>query len=432
MSLFDDTPLHHNHRLVGLLPSYTLGPIVNKPSNMMHSRYKALLLLLTGLFGTAIAVIPPGAYPGSVHDSYNNNNNNKHNHKNTSNSPKKSWSSMLTVDPTKILSHLIQRGGLVLPKDAAKHWEVARQVLSVQAAELNVVSKELILYNFTIGLDQNTPALRIGRAGVTWDSYLRPTLDIVVDDVDVLIEFTNVMLTENNWNEIQDMGFPPDISVDHKSRNSKAVSDDENSFIRFHKIHLKGTFTVRITSRPLDGKEIGTMTLNLKELQSLSKEIQRSSDRNLQLTGRAGCSPRELSEIVQHFLDQKVRAFVKARVSELATDPKAAIQKSGDLIHRASDNVLDYVKKAGRLKEHDLEQAATKRLESWGVPDPSAAFNSLKERTLYAVGRLNVTAVRDQVNKEAAATMESLQEMRESLKNPDKRDDETDFVFADW
>jgi hypothetical protein len=341
---------------------------------------------------------------------------------------------MLTVDPAKILSHLVNRGGLVLPKDASKQIEIIRKCLNVEQAELNVLSKELVLYNFTIGLDQHLPALRLKKAQVKWDSYLRPTLEILVEDVSALVEFTNLMLTENNWNEIQATGFPPSISSDQpNSKKAEANEhDDDASFIRFHKIDLKGTCTVRVTSRPLGNKEIGTLTLDLKELRGLTREIQALSDNHLQKTGRAGCSPEELSRAIQKYFEQKIKQFVKDRVEKLSKDPQNALRQAETAVGRASGSVVDYVQQASRAKSNELQEAATERLTNWGIPNPSAAFTVIKERALYEVQKINVTAVREHINQEAAHVLESLQEMRDSLKKLDQREDETEFVFADW
>jgi hypothetical protein len=247
-----------------------------------------------------------------------------------------------------------------------------------------------------------------------------------------------LMLTENNWNEIQAAGFPPTILLDRYSsskdsrRSSQHASDDDAAFLRFHKMEFQGSCTVRITSRPLSNKEIGTMTLDLKQLKGLSQEIQALSDEHLQRSGRSGCSPEELSRAIQQYFDRSVREFVKARVEQLAKDPKAALKQAEHFVGRASEGVLDYVQQAGRAKSNELQQTATERLKSWGVPNPSSTLTAIKERTLYGVVKLNITAVREHVNREAANVLESLQEMRDSLKNLDQREDETEFVFADW
>ncbi|GKZ01470.1 hypothetical protein MPSEU_001097600 [Mayamaea pseudoterrestris] len=418
---------------------------------MQQTNRNAILLLCFWLsYGFTAAVITPGHHLDRVHDSTSSSKSTTKRHAEgsrgrTSNekSQRKPWSSMLTVDPAKILSHLVNRGGLVLPRDAAKQFEVARQCMAVDQAELNVLSRELNLYNFTIGLDSTLPALRVAKAQVKWDSYLRPTLDILVEDVSVQVEFTNLLLTENNWNDIRAAGFPPSVLMDRdgaeksssSSKPPKAAPNehlDDAAFVRFHNIDLKGTCTVRVTSRPLGNKEIGTMTLDFKELRGLSKEIQALSDRNLQRIGRAGCSPDELSRVIQQFFDRKIRLFIQRRVEELSKDPKAALRQAEDVVIRAGDSVVGYVKDAGLLKSNELQQAATERLKHWGIPNPTTAFAAIKERALYGVQKINVTAVRDHVNKEAASVIESLDQMRDSLKNLDQREDETEFVFADW
>ena len=59
---------------------------------------------------------------------------------------------MLSVDPSKILSTLVKRGGLLIPDSVEKEIDALKQVLHVEEAELNLIEKQLILYNFTIAL----------------------------------------------------------------------------------------------------------------------------------------------------------------------------------------------------------------------------------------------------------------------------------------
>lgn len=131
------------------------------------------------------------------------------------------WSSKLTtVDPSKMVSLMIRYGGLVLPDSTEKDIAVLRQVCSADCVKLNIVEKKLAIYNFTVhlpedkvkydqrrsedrgnGNDENDRrcCLRIGRVYLHWDSYLRPCVDIEVDNVTVIVEFLNVMLTHHNW-----------------------------------------------------------------------------------------------------------------------------------------------------------------------------------------------------------------------------------------
>jgi len=115
---------------------------------------------------------------------------------------KKKWSSLLTVDPSKMVSIMAKHGGLVLPKHIVeKDLKVLSNTCHVDEVLLNVVERRLQLRNFTLYVEGNRDdvALRVGRMYVQWDSYLRPCLSIEVDDVDINIEFLNIVLTRSNW-----------------------------------------------------------------------------------------------------------------------------------------------------------------------------------------------------------------------------------------
>jgi len=112
----------------------------------------------------------------------------------------KKWSSFFTVDPSKILSVLVNRGGLLIPKSVEKELMALVNVMHVGEAGLNLVERQLLLKNFTVRVPGcNRESLRVGRVRVTWDSYTKPCVDIQVEDVGVLVEFTNLLLTRNNW-----------------------------------------------------------------------------------------------------------------------------------------------------------------------------------------------------------------------------------------
>ena len=117
------------------------------------------------------------------------------------------WSSsMLDVDPSKIISLMIKHGGLFLPESSKKDLDGLAQVCRVESVKLNILERKLELKNLIVALpegkgknDTREEALRIGRAVLRWDSYLKPCLEIEVEDVTIVVEFFNVLLTQNNW-----------------------------------------------------------------------------------------------------------------------------------------------------------------------------------------------------------------------------------------
>jgi hypothetical protein len=111
----------------------------------------------------------------------------------------KKWSSMLEVDPSKIISLMMRHGGLLIPKSAEKDLEVFSKVCHADGVKLNVIERKLLVENFTVHLPGKEDALKVGRVFLRWDSYRKPCIEIEVDDVAITVEFLNVMLTKNNW-----------------------------------------------------------------------------------------------------------------------------------------------------------------------------------------------------------------------------------------
>jgi hypothetical protein len=114
----------------------------------------------------------------------------------------KSWSSMLTVDPSNIISLMIKHGNLLVSKSIDADLKLLSKFCHSGECQVNVVEKQLLIRDFSVRLPRSAAgqeALRIGRIVLRWNSYLRPCVEVEVDDVDVLVEFLNVLLTRNNW-----------------------------------------------------------------------------------------------------------------------------------------------------------------------------------------------------------------------------------------
>eukprot|EP00978_Attheya_sp_CCMP212_P025631 scaffold82814_cov52-Attheya_sp.AAC.3 len=111
-------------------------------------------------------------------------------------------SSLLRIDPSRIISTMIKKGGLVLDKSTRKDLMILDQVSSARSTYLDVYNKELEVRNWTVTPPNSrdaVPSLRVGRIFIKWDSYLRPCVDIQIEDVDIMVEFSNLRLTQSNW-----------------------------------------------------------------------------------------------------------------------------------------------------------------------------------------------------------------------------------------
>jgi len=116
----------------------------------------------------------------------------------------RSGSSYFRVDPQQILSTLYKHGGFILPETLDHDLNIIRTVCRCETVWLDVVNRELEVLNFTVSVPEGRRqgdgiALRVGRLYVTWDSYIRPCIQLEVDDVEIIVEFLNFVLTSNNW-----------------------------------------------------------------------------------------------------------------------------------------------------------------------------------------------------------------------------------------
>lgn len=113
--------------------------------------------------------------------------------------------SLLKIDPSGIMKAITKYGKMVLPEAFEHDLRVLETVCKCDLSSLDVVNQELEILNLTVYLpdDRNegnkNVALRVGRLFIKWNSYLQPCLDIELEDVDAIVEFTNLMLTNTNW-----------------------------------------------------------------------------------------------------------------------------------------------------------------------------------------------------------------------------------------
>lgn len=107
----------------------------------------------------------------------------------------KSWSSFVEVDPSKLLTILVQKTGLIVTGEEKK----IAHLIKCDEAKLNVGTGAILIKNLSVALPGSPPSLKIGKIHVSWDSYVHPCLEIEVEDVDITVSFNNVFLTKNNW-----------------------------------------------------------------------------------------------------------------------------------------------------------------------------------------------------------------------------------------
>ena len=174
----------------------TKNPLNNSDSDTTKKfktmfRYYILLLTLVLLISSFV-VVDTSIFPWKS--------NNKKTYSTNDDVTAASWRSMLTVDPSNIVNLMVKHGGLVVSKSIDQDIKLLSEVCHAQEVQLNVMERKLVIHNFSIRFPSaENDALKIGKVLLMWDSYRKPCVEIQVDDVEVLVEFFNLILTKSNW-----------------------------------------------------------------------------------------------------------------------------------------------------------------------------------------------------------------------------------------
>lgn len=208
--------------------------------------------------------------------------------------------------------------------------------------------------------------------------FIQPCVDIEVEDVGVLVEFTNLKLTESNWNELEDAGFPPAMEYYDAEEGKSAES---STFLRIGSIVLSGNVRLSISSRPLN-KPIATIAYGLDTLNDLNNEIVQISETNA-VTGRRGCKTDDLYIIMRTHFAGKIRNFLRDAANSVTTcsfsdEGSITGRQARHLLACASDVIKTYANEAGRKKGDELQESLAVRLEKLGLPSPRDKLSALR------------------------------------------------------
>jgi hypothetical protein len=336
---------------------------------------------------------------------------------------------MWTVDPTMILSILVSRGGLLIPESIQEDIVELQKIIHIQDAKLNVVEKQVILYNVTVALEGRKDAIRVGRVFVHWDSYSKPCLDVEVEDVNLLVDFTNLMLSRNNWNELRPILIPgslqPVLADRFKPRRIAAhllLPKDQrrpppasDAFVRFSSIELKGQATVRLSSRPLD-KDIGSFGLDMGlATDSINAKIRELSDSNKMegTDGRRGCTSYQLADLLQNHFTRQIRTFLKSHLEDFTSDPRSAIRKADTILNKTkgiNKHILDYANDARRKKKGDIQNVVK---DKWGRWRHNLHVDEIKSFHEQSLKHGNVTLLKAELKQISRDLKQKLADSRD-------------------
>ncbi|OEU11334.1 hypothetical protein FRACYDRAFT_245644 [Fragilariopsis cylindrus CCMP1102] len=272
--------------------------------------------------------------------------------------------SLFSVDPQNIIRLVCRHGGVVLPESIKKDLDVLASVCQCTETSLDLINKELVVKGFQVAMPMKKKkangektALRVGRIYLTWDSYLKPCIDIEVEDVDILIEFVNLILSKNNWSELSEIGFPPQLYDEDEIVDSS--SEAASAFVRIGGIVVKGQIRLKLRSRPLDKDLCEDIVFDFDNLKTLNTTKSKSSVVD---TAVGALKPESGGKTIR---DAK-KLFSKGR--------DVAMKYANDIGQKAEEHVDDNINNLG-LSRSDL-----KNLMARGISNASRdSFTAKKE-----------------------------------------------------
>lgn len=325
-------------------------------------------ILYFGLGGSSAGPLPPLGWTGGG-SGYQNSQDNAN-----------TWASMLDVDPSKIISLLLKHGGLWIPESSKKDLDTLAKVCRVESVKLNILERKLEIKNLIVQLPnkgedddgeyETEEALRIGRAVLRWDSYLNPCIEIEVEDVTIVMEFFNVLLTQNNWDELKKHGFPPQLADDDASRSKRTwfgkLSSFEPSFVRIGSIDLSGNVVAKLKSRPLQ-KTLTEVKYALDTFDPLDQQIKLQSLENLARTGRRGCTTEELYGLIQNYIGGLLQQLVGDVLTDIAAGGDETMDKVERVVTLSKKSLTQYIQDTSDWSGNHIQDKLSESLTKWGL-----------------------------------------------------------------
>ncbi|CAJ1954945.1 unnamed protein product [Cylindrotheca closterium] len=276
-----------------------------------------------------------------------------------------SWSSMLTVDPSNIVSRMIHHGGLLVTPAMDRDLKLMGEFCLAEKVQLNVVERRLLIHNFTIRLpdddSSHDDALRIHRIALHWDSYFKPCVEIEVDDVFILVDFFNVFLTKNNWIAMSKKGFPPTFEDPDMIAPAKDYNA-EDSMVRVGSIAFAGDVHLLLNSRPLQ-KPISNITFSFEKLKAFERIIKEESAK-VDATGRRGCTTTAVYDLIEKQVKAVIQKVIQDIARDLALDNGQGTKDKLQLLKAGTKKtVKEYLLNAGEWSEQRLQKKLADELD---------------------------------------------------------------------
>lgn len=284
----------------------------------------------------------------------------------------------IITNPHQVLQQFLlqyNKNGWILSKSVEQDIQIILSVSNADVIYFNWFNREIEVFNFTLHNPNstNTTLLRMGYFHVTWNSYLWPSFQIQVQNLDILLEFTNIFLTDTNWNELNESGFPPKILwSNHPKDDEMGESKKSDSSVRIGSLDLTGNVTLQIRSRPLEKDIVPILVLDFGMLGDWNQRItQMASNKQ----NNNGCTTDEILSLMVEFVQEKVDHLLQDVAVDLFTnilledniEKSIIVQHGKKIVQGLQESAEQYMKSLAEQTGTKVGKHIADTLNAWGL-----------------------------------------------------------------
>lgn len=184
-------------------------------------------------------------------------------------------------------------------------------------------------------------------------------------------------------------GFPPTFEEESSSEDYNA----EDSMVRLGSITFTGNVQLLVHSKPMQ-KPISNHTFAFEKLKAFERIIKEESIRNLNATGRRGCTTTAVYELIDKQIKVVIQKAVTDILADLALDGgKDTKEKLQAIKAGAKKTLKEYLLNAGEWSEQQLQKKIDNELGK--SDDEDQTDLSKRKKLLSNLKRFGLTQLSD-------------------------------------
>lgn len=191
-------------------------------------------------------------------------------------------------------------------------------------------------------------------------------------------------------------GFPPTFKEEPSTEEYNPEDyNPEDSVVRVGSITFSGNVELLVNSKPLR-KRISNITFGFEKLKTFEHIIQEKSIKNVNATGRRGCTTTAVYELIDKQMKAVIQKGVTHILADLALDDGKDTQEKLEAIKAGAKQTLkDYLLNAGEWTEQQLQKKIAHEI---GKTDNGGSDQSKRKQLFNNVKRFGLKQLSDLIS----------------------------------